>query len=43
MGNLLETPPEDLAERINRVLGEMGEPETYREHALARDLLASSR
>ena len=32
-----------LAERLTRVLGEMGEPETYKEHARAQLILSSVR
>jgi tetratricopeptide (TPR) repeat protein len=41
MGDTLEKPPDDLADRISGVLDAMGEPESYAEHVLARQLLAS--
>jgi tetratricopeptide (TPR) repeat protein len=33
---------DDIRDRVTRVLGHMGEPETYQEHELARQLLAES-
>ena len=39
----LPEPPEDLAERLTKVIGEMGEPETYKEHARAQLILSSVR
>ncbi len=39
----LPEPPDDLSERLTKVLGEMGEPETYKEHARAQLILSSVR
>jgi class 3 adenylate cyclase/tetratricopeptide (TPR) repeat protein len=39
----LPEPPDDIAERLTKVLGEMGEPETYKEHARAELILSSVR
>lgn len=43
MGSLFQQPPSDLGDRVERAVGALGEPETYREHALAQRLLASLR
>jgi hypothetical protein len=43
MGSLLQQPPGDLSDRVDRAVGALREPETYREHALAQRLLASLR
>lgn len=40
LGRLPE-PPDDLAERLAAVLGQMSEPETYREHARAQLILST--
>lgn len=41
MGTMLETPPEDLTDRVGQAVEAMGEPDTYPEHARAQQLQAS--